>query len=672
MDGHQIIQDEAHIGIINEKLTLGVNYRSVAGLGGLWSPPYVSSNFSLDSRVSGEKIPTAKWTWRPFQVERAGQLRDVSVTNTATLIYGHRAVVSSFVFKNAGATAVPLEFFTLGYLDAVRDWDFPQAKSRTETELKADGRVLTMRQGNMAMVVAIDSAEWKWKVSGNLGQAAATLPANQSQKVNVVIAIGRAEEAAASATEILGNPARSIAAAEKDYARRVADMFEKLPVFESDNAQLVRWYNRSLVHFFMNRWDLPDCVLQPYYSTGSVNGGCVANYLWDFGEMWELFPLYDPAAAREHIKQFLKIDLTKHYNFLPLTGTASGPWYMINQEKIIGLVYYYVLLTGDTAFLDEVVDGKSIRDHMVIHALFGDDPEKPISLIDYGDSNSHLELRRRYLYNHISPDLNLRRYANYQRAAVLCDLAGKPEPKLRERAELLKPLVKERLWDKEARWFRFEDGNGNGELRYTIQMFKPIGSGVLDKECEDGLLSHLNEDEFLSAYGIHSMSKRDPAFDQIDIDNGGGGACTCFPPQIAERLFRAGHPKLGADILSRILWWSDVMPYWGDSSTANFKDYRRDTPLQCTFDGAVAAQCIIFGVFGVSAEPNGDIVFKPNQLPFAKKMALKGLKIRGHSFDVRIDGTDYEVRTGGKAKTSEIGKAVVFSTAESDFQRNTE
>ena len=44
-------------------------------------------------------------------------------------------------------------------------------------------------------------------------------------------------------------------------------------------------------------------------------------------------------------------------------------------------------------------------------------------------------------------------------------------------------------------------------------MFKPIGSGVLDKECEQGLLSHLNEDEFLSAYGLHSLSKRDPAYD---------------------------------------------------------------------------------------------------------------------------------------------------------------
>jgi hypothetical protein len=306
---------------------------------------------------------------------------------------------------------------------------------------------------------------------------------------------------------------------------------------------------------------------------------------------------------------------------------------------------------------------------MVIHAMFGDDPNKPIGLIDYGASNSHLELRRKYPYNHISPDLNLRRYATYQRAAALCELAGKAEPQLRERADLLKPLVKERLWDREARWFRFEDEKGNADLRYTIQMFKPIGSGVLDEECEQGLLSHLNEEEFLSAYGIHSMSKRDPAFDQIDIDNGGGGSCTCFPPQIAERLFRAGHPELAAEILSRILWWGELMPYWGDSSTANAKDYRRDTPLQCTFDGAVAAQCIIFGVFGVEVRPDGDIVIKPSKLPFAKTMSLKGIKLRGQALDVSVEGDQYEVRSGSQVLRSPVGKAIVLHHRDGQLRR---
>lgn len=664
LPGRQVIQDEPNLGIINGKLAIGIKYRDVGGIAGLWSPPFASSNFQLDARVAGDKVPTSNWTWRPFQVLREGTTGDVAVTNTTTMIYGQRAVVAHFNFKNTGDNAVPLELFTMGFLDSVRDWGFPRPRSRTETTAQSTGQLLTLRQGNMAIVLGIDSPDWKWDATGNLGRAFASLPAHQSSSVNVVIAIGAGDDAMTTVTRIVSDPTAAVAASEKEYDRRVAEIFEKLPTFASDNPQLVRWYNRSLVHLLMNRWDLPDFVLKPYYSTGSVNGGCVGSYLWNFGEPWEIFPLYDPAAARTHIEQFLKTDLMKHYLFMPITGQASGPWYMINQEKIVGLTYFYVLLTGDTAFLDEKVDGKTIREHMILHAMYGDDASKPIGLIDYGDSISHLELRRGYAYNHISPDLNLRRYATYLRAATLCDLAGKPEPMLRERAALLKPLVKQKLWDPKARWFRFEDGAGKGDLRYTIQLFKPVGTGALDKECEDGLLSHLNEDEFLSAYGLHSLSKRDPAYDQIDIDNGGGGACTCFPPQIIERLYLAGRPELAADLLGRLLWWADALPYWGDSIVANMKDDRNDSPLQCTIDGCTGAQCIIFGVFGTSAQPNGDIVFKPNSLPFAKKMALHGLKVRGHSFDIEIDGSKFRIQTGGKSVQSTIGKSVTFSMAD--------
>ena len=661
MEGKQILQDEDHLGIVNGKLTAGINYRDVAGIGGLWAPPYVSSNFMLDGRVNGRKVPTAKWIWRPFQVEREGSLSNVFVSTRTTLIYGHRAAVVSFTFKNSGRTAVPLELFTLGWLDTVRDWGFARPGSGTETTLQADGQSLTLRQGKMAIVLAIDSDEWTWDVSGNLGHAIATLPARQSRSVNVALAIGSGDEAAASVVAILADPAGAIRAAQKNYARQVGEVFDRLPSLESSNAQLVRWYNRSLVHFLMNRWEVSEFVLHPYYSTGSVKGGCVANYLWNFGEVWEILPLFDASAARSHIKQFLLCDLLKHFLFNPVTGAADGPWYMVNQEKIIGLTYYYVLLTGDTPFLDETVDGKSIRDHMVLQAMFGDEVGQPGTLIDYGPSNSHIELRRRYAYNHVMPDLNARRYANYLRAATLCDLAGKPAPFLRERAELLKPLLKERLWDAQARWFRFDDGKGKRELRYTVQMFKPIGSGVLDKECEEGLLSHLNENEFLSACGLHSLSKRDPAYDQLDIDNGGGGICTSFPPQIIERLYQAGQPRLAADILSRLLWWADAMPYWGDSIVANGKDYRRDTPLQCAFDGVAAAQCVIFGVFGVNVQPDGDIVIKPNRLPFAPRLSLKGLKMRGCVLDVRLEDGRYEVRSGGRTVKASIGQAVIVS-----------
>ena len=199
-------------------------------------------------------------------------------------------------------------------------------------------------------------------------------------------------------------------------------------------------------------------------------------------------------------------------------------------------------------------------------------------------------------------------------------------------------------------------------------MFKLFNSPVLDDEQVSGLLSHLNEAEFLSEFGLHSMSKTDSAYDQVDIDNGGGGACTCFPPQIAERLYKFGKTQEADDILRRILWWGERMPYWGDSLVANSRDYRKDTPLQCTLDGATVAQCLIFGLFGVEAAFNGDISFRPRRTTLASQVTLTGLNIRGHIFDVELNGTAYTVRCGSQEMHSDLRKAVVFRAQNKVFE----
>ena len=341
--------------------------------------------------------------------------------------------------------------------------------------------------------------------------------------------------------------------------------------------------------------------------------------------------------------------MTKHYAFDPTTGKAFGPWYMVNQEKIIGMIYYYVKNTGDIRFLHEKVAGKTVLEHAIINATFGDEPAKPVAMIDYGSSNSHLELRRGLPYNHVMPDLNGRRYDNYVFAAELAELAGRPEPMLRQRAEELKRVLKSRLWNKDTRWFDFEDGKGHKDVRYTLQMFKLFGSKVLDGEEETGLLSHLlSETEFLSEFGLHSLAKTDPAYDPEDVDCGGPGACTSFVPQIAERLYKAHRPDAAENLLKRILWWGERMPYWGDSIVADKIDYRRDTPLQCVVDGAAVAQGVVFGMFGVRAEPNGDIYVNPHPPAFAPKMQLQQLRLRGHVLDIAVSGGEYEVREGAK------------------------
>ena len=173
-------------------------------------------------------------------------------------------------------------------------------------------------------------------------------------------------------------------------------------------------------------------------------------------------------------------------------------------------------------------------------------------------------------------------------------------------------------------------------------------------------MSHLNEDEFLSDYGLHSISKRDPAFDQVDIDHGGGGSYVAFPACIAENLYKAGHAAPASDIILRTLWWAERMPFWGDSMVANQIDYRKDTPLQSDISGSAGAQAIIFGMFGIRAMPNGSIRVDPKPPKWSPWLRLSGLRLRGKTLDVSVSGAAYRVKNGGKLSTGHVGTPMVL------------
>jgi hypothetical protein len=663
LDGRANIMEESHFGVVNGRISTGVPHRSALAVRGLYAPPFASSDFSFDVRLFGERVATSDYRWYPVEVRRSGMLRGIRVASETVLATGRRALLVRFSLANLtkGAIAVPIQLEASGSLDNVPFWGFARpatGKRKTRAEAAKAQVFLTNDAGAIALASDLPALVWEPWSSHWVTQV--TLAPGARRVWHVAVAVGLRAEAARESAALVADATANISRAREDFARHWKDLFTRLPRLDSPNARLVNFYNRSLMHLILNRWDVPEFVLKPYYATGSVLGGCLGNYLWNYGEPWEIFPLYDASSAKAHIKQFLSIDLTRHFLFDPITGAGDGPHYPVNQEKIVHLIYFYVLHTGDTAFLHEVVAGKTVAEWAIFHALYGDDPSRPVALIDYGDGNHHLELRREYRYDFIVPDLNGRRYANYVLAARLARMAGRNHDYLLDRAEAIKRLLRRELWNPRLSWYDLITRTGARDTRYTVQVFKLIGSPVLGEEEQNGLLGHLNDKEFLSAYGLHSMSKLDPAYDQVDIDNGGGGICGSFVSQIAERLYKAGHPRQAEDLLGRVLWWGERIPYWGDSFVANQVDYRKDTPLQSAFDASAAAQMVIFGMFGISVSPEGSVVIDPHPPRMSPSLSLRGVRIRGRMFDVVVSEAEYEVREGGKTKRARRGTPITL------------
>ena len=90
-----------------------------------------------------------------------------------------------------------------------------------------------------------------------------------------------------------------------------------------------------------------------------MNGGCLCCYLWTFGEVYRLWPMLDPEAAKAQIRTYLRLNLSACYAFDPVRLEAQGPYYPVNHEKVLLLAHAYVTETGDKAAMATTISNSA-------------------------------------------------------------------------------------------------------------------------------------------------------------------------------------------------------------------------------------------------------------------------------------------------------------------------
>ena len=668
------------LGITSTIVSVMTSDRSVCNLNTINACPYTNTGMSFDLRIGGELVKVDSWRWLPTAMYRVGETEELSVSTLAVTIHNGRGAVLKVNLKNKTAEEIkfPIAAAYRGVSSYLDNWNFciPEpTKSKLEYYF-SDGDIIGSSLDGCDFVIASSLSGMKYFHEAFLWENELTLSAGGETSFYFSVHIGKTDEARAEA-RLTALDYEGVIERSFDYLRGEVDrIHDNLPRLKSDDPKLDAFYYRCLVTYILCRWDNPALCVMPYFSTGSMSGACMCSYLWDWCGGLMMHPIYDAEVNRRQLRALLKNDLTKSYALNPMTAGPTGPWYQVNQEKITLMVYHHVRATGDKAFLFEEVNGKTVIEHMREQAYVCDDLSKPVSLYDYGkgkleprrpgwlgddyiwygEGNAHLELRRGIPYHGIMPDLNARRYLNYMRVYELTKVAGCPDEVLPERAAALKEELK-KLWNEDARWYEFEV-DGKRDLRYTVQMFKFLNSPVIDEKEREGLISHLNEREFLSKFGLHSMSKLDVAYDQDDIDNGGGGICTHFTNQVCAQLYEMGYSALASDILRRILWWGTRLPYMGDSCAANMIQNRDDTPLQGDISSVSGAQMIFFYVFGITPDFDGKVTISPAKNRPTDKMEIENARLCGKVFSVSVSGDIFTVKIGGETLTARIGESI--------------
>ena len=111
MKGDSILLEEKDLGIFNGMLTVNTPYTNVLGIGGMWAPPYLSSDFSLDVRLFGDIVKSTKYSWLPCEIKRQGKVNGIDVSSSLVLADGCRGGVLAFELTNKSekSVKVPLQ-----------------------------------------------------------------------------------------------------------------------------------------------------------------------------------------------------------------------------------------------------------------------------------------------------------------------------------------------------------------------------------------------------------------------------------------------------------------------------------------------------------------------------------------------------------------------------------
>lgn len=654
------ILEGRHVWSSSEIQTVNPDFTGIGGITGIFSPPLNLSPFQMEVKFFGKKVEPKQYTWKPGEIILNAESGGISIKCLLVPDCSSNTVVQVFELTNLNQESiiVPVKIAVDPALSDYKSlWPWSPQKADKKAELKEPGK-----KG----ILCFESADGKIEIgseefiqSGNeLAGEFSLKPGRTIQFTLIVSFTGKQESGKFTGTEVKEN--KIISQSRKRWNERLEYAYSQLGKIKSSNPDFDLFYKRGILSLLTCEWNKNGMLLKPYYSESGIDGGAVCSYLWGFAYVSKIMPLYNSLAWKEQIKQGIKTDAENHYAFTPVTGESIGPWYSYNQYSIVRAIYDYVLISGDDAFLADTVNNKRVIDYCIEQALFKDNIAGKVKLINYGTNHNLLELKKTGTYQFFVPSPNAERCWSYRAVDELCKWANVPGRNFSPRADDLAQLITKELWSEEYKWFLTIDTLGRRHFSPSIQIFDMLRCGVLSKEQEMKILSHLNETEFLSQYGVHSLSKKDPGYDLNDADWGGPGIYAGDGPELIEDLYHSGYPDMAEDLLKRILWWGKHLPYYPQAIIADKIDYRRNGRAN-VIAGATATQSVLFGVLGLQFSPDGRTSILLNRNELFDTFNLEGLVIRGKDTNITIQGDSISVAIrDGKTVHGKTGQRIYF------------
>lgn len=431
------------------------------------------------------------------------------------------------------------------------------------------------------IIKANSGATAKWQL---------TIPAKSSKKISFAMAFGNDQQLVDAAASTWANNFDSEFAMVKDlWDAKWHALFTpnndfvsgNFPVLETTDDRAKRvYYNSPLTMLFLTHTNLP--IMDRVVLTGGPRWGPTIMFYWDTTSWRTIGATTDPEMMKENLKGWLTIDINKYYGRDYLNGKGAGNGYVANYWAIFQMLHEYLVVSGDYTFLEEIIEGKSILEHMHEMAYNWKNLSKQgqegyegdlYDLADFGD-NPWLLLEAVPTYIHIVPSFNAGYVGMLKRLSVMYEKLGDSEmaSEVKQDAEKMAKLVLQ-LYRGDGTWNSLFPDHKKVEIRHSLD-FHFIGRYMADdlsEEMKEEMVTFV-EKELLTDTWMRAQSQTDPAAKDSDRpDHGPLGAYDGWPLNTMEAMYHMGYPEKAMDFYRNIYPvtlegnWAQAHELWGDN-----------------------------------------------------------------------------------------------------------
>lgn len=412
-------------------------------------------------------------------------------------------------------------------------------------------------------------------------------------------------------------------------------------------------YHSAVMSALYFRRTTPHSVYGTTYVTLMPRYWETTTFLWDISLSAMLLSMLDPEILRRMMETWMKLDVYKHFGTEFLTGAGVGPWYSVNDYAMSRMAKEYIRWTGDKAWLDKKVDGKTVYETLLKYAEHWRELDtNKHGLADYGGVTNLLEAVSSYV--HEVAGLNAANVHNLRFAAELADFKGdkKRADGYRKEAVELGKRVQDLYIPGRGNWkCKLPDGSYNEvhhcyDFGVTLMTIGDLMPAMQKKEMVDFFKRELQTPTWMRALSTRDL---DVTF-SIRPDHQWTGAYCSWPALALSGLFAAGAVDVANEWMKGLAKTSMQGPYAQAHFTEDF--YQAESNGGATKstseppyinDWACVSGCnylepIVDSLFGINAGLFGSITAKPQFGTFDAGSELRNINYQGKSYSANKSG----------------------------------